>query len=936
MASPGSRWAFPVSRRAALLLWALVLWTPVDAVLHAGNRSACPADHTSLSPAQQKAVCQCHFPVREKCPPLEYRGLHGDCCKCSVLTEESGLLVARILALLVAFALSHAFIRAGAHDEENDLDHIRAVKTSREHYARFGLTMSIEDYADNAYDMLDLQYLRLTRLVLFVQVVWAASPTLKGNSNWESISAGPCRSFSPGGPEAASMAVCWLGRPESKQWEMILWTVFAVTFIAVQVVADAWHRRVRRVCCRGPSALPEAPRKTCVEKLQRWRKVAAMTYCMLYPLLLKVLVEGLPCTEDGALNFLDMATPCPVSHAVSIGLIVAWTLPAVVMSLVVVWHYQRDHLNDEQFLHSWGFLVIGYKPGRIFWPLLDWLELCLYLALYASSANFIEPSIRLSLNWIVCAIKLFLQSWLEPYESKTIDASMRQNYVLLLALFFVASTSAHREVEQCNQTYSTVLTVLYRVTLWLFLLGSVLFHTFDFCFHGAVSTAAFQKFRRCVRAAGDDLEEDAPAIDVVEDYRIPSEDLTVRIQERLGSGGAGSVYKADWTQDSKPVAAKELIETLMDAQQTMEFEREVKNLIQANHRAVINFYGICDKYDARLEQNRRYIVMEYAENGSLEGTLEIMSQSYSAQVERLAGGARMARTLQMVYPLSVGQILTWALDIASALKYLNSRGMPHRDVKPQNIFLDANNRAKVGDLGFAKLHSTVAAMRQGRPSAGASSARIQRQKSSAEAPPSEDQFGGGTPEYMAPEAFHLPPSQWGEKVDVWAYGVTLKRIVTLAQPFEAAARRNFRVDVPAGRVRPFAHVPAARIHYAHPALETLLDACLNFHPAERPTFGIIFDVLKKMRDPQSAKVTTARRTEVFNPLLMGEYHAPAAVVRPRLSVTANKELVQSVSDRSVLGRSSHGGEDSDARQRSASNEVGSRRKPSDIELSRTR
>ena len=71
----------------------------------------------------------------------------------------------------------------------------------------------------------------------------------------------------------------------------------------------------------------------------------------------------------------------------------------------------------------------------------------------------------------------------------------------------------------------------------------------------------------------------------------------------------------------------------------------------------------------------------------------------------------MARTLQMVYPLSVGQILTWALDIASALKYLNSRGMPHRDVKPQNIFLDANNRAKVGDLGFAKLHSTVAAMR---------------------------------------------------------------------------------------------------------------------------------------------------------------------------------------------------------------------------------
>jgi serine/threonine protein kinase len=678
------------------------------------------------------------------------------------------------------------------------------------------------------------------------------------------------------------MAVCWLGRPESKLWEMILWTVIAVAVIAMQVVADSCHGRVRRACCREASALPEAPRKTktCMEKLQRWRKVAAMTYCMLYPLLLKVLVEGLVCTKDFKWNFIDMATPCPLSRAVSIGLIVAWTLPAVAMSLVVVRHYQRDHLNDEEFLHNWGFLVIGYKPDRIFWPLLDLLELCLYLALYASNFNFIEPSIRLTLNWIVCAIKLFSQSWLKPYESKTIDASTRQNYVFLLALFFVASTLTVPAVEHCNPLYFAVLTVVYYTTLWPFLVGSVLFHTFDFCFHGAVSTAVSQRCRRCVRKAGDDLEEDAPAIDVVEDYRIPSEDLTVRVQERLGSGGAGSVYKADWTQDAKPVAAKELIETLMDAQQTMEFEREVKNLIQANHRAVINFYGICDKYDARLQQNRRYIVMEYAENGSLEGTLAIMSRSYSAQVERLAGGPRMARTLQMVYPLSVGQILTWALDIASALKYLNSRGMPHRDVKPQNIFLDANNRAKVGDLGFAKLHSTVAAMR---PAAPASSVRIERQKSKAEAPPSEDQFGGGTPEYMAPEAFNLPPSQWGEKVDVWAYGVTLKRIVTLAQPFEDGARHNYKVDVPAGRVRPFAHVPAARIHYAHPTLETLLDACLHFHPAERPTFGIIFDVLKKMRNLQSAKVITARRTEVFNPLLMGAYEAPAAVARPRLS-----------------------------------------------------
>ena len=46
-----------------------------------------------------------------------------------------------------------------------------------------------------------------------------------------------------------------------------------------------------------------------------------------------------------------------------------------------------------------------------------------------------------------------------------------------------------------------------------------------------------------------------------------------------------------------------------------------------------------------------------------------------------------------------GSGVVHAMDIASALQYLNSKNMPHRDVKPHNIFLTAQNNVKIGDLG---------------------------------------------------------------------------------------------------------------------------------------------------------------------------------------------------------------------------------------------
>ena len=110
-------------------------------------------------------------------------------------------------------------------------------------------------------------------------------------------------------------------------------------------------------------------------------------------------------------------------------------------------------------------------------------------------------------------------------------------------------------------------------------------------------------------------------------------------------------------------------------------------------------------------------------------------------------------------------------------------------------------------------------------------------------------MSGGTPEYMAPESFGISPDDWGEKIDVWSFGVVLKRIISFEQPFPhgSITRGEMLVDVPAGRARPFQHLKDAQLYYAHPMMKSLIDHCLQFDPKKRPNFSIIVHLLKKMK-----------------------------------------------------------------------------------------
>ena len=87
----------------------------------------------------------------------------------------------------------------------------------------------------------------------------------------------------------------------------------------------------------------------------------------------------------------------------------------------------------------------------------------------------------------------------------------------------------------------------------------------------------------------------------------------------LAQGGCGFIYKAKY--GTTIVAAKEIITSAIDSEDLIEFEHEARMLTQMNHPNVLRVFGFCTQpADANIQydQEHKYIVTEFAPNGSLE------------------------------------------------------------------------------------------------------------------------------------------------------------------------------------------------------------------------------------------------------------------------------------------------------------------------------
>jgi serine/threonine protein kinase len=270
-----------------------------------------------------------------------------------------------------------------------------------------------------------------------------------------------------------------------------------------------------------------------------------------------------------------------------------------------------------------------------------------------------------------------------------------------------------------------------------------------------------------------------------------------RLDERLGSGGMGTVWRGEDIDLRRSVAIKVLLSQLSDEAAAERFLREARIAAGLQHP------GITVVHDFGRDAGRLFIVMELLKGSDL-----------AAILGETPGG------------LPVGRVLRLGIQVAEALSAAHEQGVVHRDLKPANLFVLHGDRVKICDFGIAKATDVPSTL----TSAG---------------------FAIGTPAYMSPE-------QWtGEGVDtrsdLYSFGCVLYALLTGRPPFDA--------DNPVALMRQHAEVQPAPPQGERPIPEPLSDLVLRLlakSPQERPpTAASVTAELARLTPP--ARTPTAAR-----------------------------------------------------------------------------
>jgi len=244
-----------------------------------------------------------------------------------------------------------------------------------------------------------------------------------------------------------------------------------------------------------------------------------------------------------------------------------------------------------------------------------------------------------------------------------------------------------------------------------------------------------------------------------------------RITGELGAGGMGEVWRAEDEKLGREVALKVLpADFAGDLVRLARFEREARAASALNHP------NICSIFDIGEWEDRRFIVMELLEGHSLD-------QHIGTQ------------------PMEVEVAVDLAIQMAEALAAAHAKGIIHRDMKPENVYLvvdkDGTDLCKILDFGIAR--------------------RLDDLEMSASG-------ATGTPFYMAPEQIRgQPPTP---ATDIYSFGATAFHLATGRPPFHTGNVIDAHLSEPAPD-------PVDLVPDLEPELGRIILRCLEKEPEDR-------------------------------------------------------------------------------------------------------
>ncbi len=315
-----------------------------------------------------------------------------------------------------------------------------------------------------------------------------------------------------------------------------------------------------------------------------------------------------------------------------------------------------------------------------------------------------------------------------------------------------------------------------------------------------------------------------------------------KIQEKIGSGGQGTVYKALDTKLNRTAVIKILPpELTAKTANYKRFEREAQLCSQLDHP------NICTIYDFHEANGVFYIAMQYVEGKN---------------VRQLVGGR----------PLELKSALSIAIQVTDALAYAHSKNIIHRDIKAGNVMVTASGQVKILDFGLAKLLEDEAEER----TKGLDKTEI-----------TELGIPYGTATYAAPE--QAKGERADHRSDIFSTGVLLYEMLTGIWAFQGKTVIDVRHQVLHGTPSPLADM---RREPLPPQLQQIVDKALAKDPRNR------YQKISVMRDELRAvlqEYTGARAVQdTFAPS-----HVDGSVVKRAWTWITGKSVPESSVSRSA-------------------------------------